>query len=71
MKKDNNFLKKLKSLEDAVIDIQEKYQNTIDDMDVDGENTVTEQLKNAVDVLYSIHGEHPIGHLFHVEDCGE
>lgn len=70
-KQDNNFLKKLKSLEDAVIDIQEKYQNTIDDMDVDGENTVTEQLKNAVDVLYSIHGEHPIGHLFHAEDCGE
>lgn len=62
-------MKRLKSLEDAIIDVQDKYQNEKDQMDVDGSSTITERLKNAVDVLYSIHGEYPIGHL-HADSSG-
>lgn len=58
-------------MEDTIIDIQEKFQNPKDDMEVDGDDTTTGQLKNAVDLLYSIHGEHPIGHLFQAAAIAE
>jgi hypothetical protein len=68
--RDATFLKKLKTVEEQVYQLQEIYQQLPseqnDMMDIDQDEKkfdLHSQIKKAMDLFYDIHKETPIGHL--------
>lgn len=53
----------MRSLEESILNAQEKYQNSSDQMDTDDEESLLCKLKKSTDLLYDIYNEEPIGHF--------
>ncbi|KAI9357165.1 hypothetical protein BD770DRAFT_97830 [Pilaira anomala] len=60
-----NFLKRMKVLEQSILNLQDDYQEKKDKMEIDEEpgaaDSLFKQLKSSVDLLLEIYNEEPIG----------